>query len=137
MIISWITLVKYYLCLKKKMANKIHYVTCYMTRFFFCPMKVIDLIFDFQKMAGQNYPWYLQTLDLLNFMIVILVYNGRKVYKYKYCYFPKKNKTLYDYDFFSQRRPSYTSIATIKFKGSQTFPTTSFKAYLYAPISFI
>jgi hypothetical protein len=63
---------------KKKIYNKCLVV------FFFCPMKVIDLIFDFQKMAGQNYPWYLQTLDLLNFMIIILVYNGCKVYKYKY-----------------------------------------------------
>ena len=41
------------------------------------------------KMAGIDYPRYLQTLDLLNIMIAILVYDGCKLYKYGY-FFPKK-----------------------------------------------
>jgi hypothetical protein len=40
-------------------------------------------------MAGIDYPRYLQTLDLLNIMIAILVYDGCKLYKYGY-FFPKK-----------------------------------------------
>lgn len=85
------------------------------------------------KMASMDYPAYLQTFDLLNFIIVMLAYDRCKVYKYGY-FFPKKLM----WPFAIIWHPSYTRIVIIiKFKRSQTFPTTTYKAYLYAPIYFM